>query len=298
MKRHRPRVAGRKPSTGTVKRVPTRSKWSTLARRPVAWLAAAVLAAVAGVVAAAVTPYVNELVDAIMPGDDIGVVTDVVHLDDQGYSMAMPGAYVPTREQQALMNGLDADKAEALTRQLRAAGGADISALSFRILLEGRRNEAVRIVDIYPVNIKREKPFGGMLFDMPPQAGVPNMRMIFNMDEKFPYAYEAVADKSDGQLVPGELFFGKNTIFLPSREQEAVIVRATTQQNAVSFDLKIKYVIGDERRETTINDGGRRFQVTAPRCLTTNGLQYSAAYGFADTFSLVPVASSHQPSFC
>lgn len=233
--------------------------------RAIALTAAAASAVVTGVLVALPAQVVDvpKLQDEIRPGADIRVTREVVHLEDQGYSMATPDKYTPTAEQLSLMTDTDLTQVTELAQQIRAAGGADLDQLSLRLLLEGRSSQEIRVVDIEAVDIKREPPYSGTLFSVPPEAGPTNLQMIFNLDESFPRAREAVYTTNPYTPEPGALFFSKTSIPLPDRHQELVVARFRTEKNAVSFAIRIAYVIGGERRQMTIDDNGKPFRVTS-----------------------------------
>jgi hypothetical protein len=198
--------------------------------------------------------------------------------------MAFPDRYQPTPHQQDIVTKFLGNEIEALTAQLRAAGGADLDTLSIRVLLEGRRNQEVRVVDIYPVNIKREPPFSGTNFYMPPQAGGPNLQMIFDMAERFPRAREFAMNGET--IVPGDLFFRKATISLPDRAQDVLVIRATTKKQAISFELQVTYFVGGEQRQVVFNNNGKPFQVTATHCdAATHFASYANAYELGKPYS-------------
>lgn len=274
-----------------------------IVRRPVTWVIAVALAAVATMVTGILTALPGQVLDrraigdSVRTGDDIRTTTAIIHGDDQGYSMAMPNPYTPTSTQQELLRNTNADKATEFARQLRAAGGADLDVLTLRLLLEGRRNQEIRIVDIAPVNIKKERPFAGALFYLPPQAGAPNLQLMFNMDESFPQAREPVFDQSRNKSVPGGLVFTKTSIALPDTRQELVIGRFVTERSSISFALRLTYLIGGEQRAMTIDNQGRPFLVTARSCDPSRRSIYARAYELGgESFSVVPASDTGK--FC
>jgi hypothetical protein len=218
--------------------------------------------------------------DLARSGLDIRIVSEVIHDDDQGYTMAFPGTYRPTSQQQGNITNFEGNSLEAFAAQLRGAGGADLGKLSIRALLEGRRNQEIRVVDIHPVNIKREPPFGGTLFYIPPQEGAPTLQMVFDMDERFPHAREFTMDGDT--IVPGSPFFSKTTISLPDHAQDVLLIRAITKKQAISFDLQVTYFVGGEQREAIFNDNGNPFRVTTEHCdASTHFASYGNVYTLA-----------------
>jgi hypothetical protein len=285
------RIAGIRPSATarTAKAVPL-SRWRSAVKRPFTWIVASILTAVGAIVAGTLTGLLNQVIDVPAAqdlarlGPDIRIISEVIHDDDQGYTMVLPNRYQPTSHQQDIVSKFLGNELEALTAQLRMAGGADLGKLSIRVLLEGRRNQEIRVVDIYPVNIKREPRFSGTIFHMPPQAGGPNSQMIFDMDERFPRARE-FAWKGE-TIVPGDLFFRKTTISLPDRAQDVLVIRATAKKQSISFDLQVTYFVGGEQRQVVFNDNGKPFQVTATHCdAATHFASYVNAYELGKPYS-------------
>jgi hypothetical protein len=216
--------------------------------------------------------------DSVRPGPDFRRTVEVVNLDDQGYSVAFPGRYRPTASQQRLMSRLDGVTAPRLAAQLRARGGVDVRALTLRIVLEGRSNQAVTILDMRPVAVARTVPVGGTLFSVPPQAGAPTMKMIVDLDKPLP-VLRTVVLKHGWQPVGGRPFFEDITIRLRDRERDVLLVRAVADRYSVAFKLEVDYLVGAKRKTAVIDDRGRPFRVTGLRCSAAPGFAaYASAY--------------------
>jgi hypothetical protein len=173
---------------------------------------------------------------------------------------------------------LDGVTAEKLDADLRAHGGVDVRKLSLRVVLEGRRNQEIRILDIRPVGVRRTAPANGTLFYLPPQGSTPTMKMIVDFDDPLPVLRTAVIGQGD-ELVGTDPFFEEKTIRLRDRERDVILLRATAERYSVAFKLEVDYLIGATRKRLVIDDGGRPFRVTGMNCGAEPGIaSYASAY--------------------
>jgi hypothetical protein len=255
-----------------------------LTRRFVLWTGGVLATALTTLATGALTGIpgqvfdVEAVKDSIRPGPDFRHSVEIVNLDDQGFSVAFRGRYQPTTAQQRLMRRLDGVTAPQLAAQLRARGGVDLRTLSLRVVVEGRSNQTVTILDIRPIAVVRTAPVGGTLFSIPPQAGAPTMKMIVDLDDPTP-VLRTVVLKNGWQPVGGRPFFEDNTIRLRDRERDVLVIRATAERYSVAFKLEVDYLVGAKRKAAVIDDRGRSFRVTGLRCSRAPGFAaYTRAY--------------------
>jgi hypothetical protein len=259
-----------------------------LTRRLILWVGGLLVTALTTVVAGVLTGIpgqifdVEAVKDTVRPGPDFRHSVDVVYLDDEAYSVALRGAYRPTAGEAQLMRHLDNITAPQLAEQLRAHGGVDVRDLTLRIVLEGRSNQEVRILDIRPVVTERRAPVAGTLFSVTPQAGAPTMKTIIDLDDPLPVLRTLVL--KDGWLpVGGRPYFEDNTIRLKDRERDVLLVRAAANRYSVAFKLEVDYLVGAKRKTTVIDDAGRPFRVTGVHCGSKPGIaSYTSAYELAE----------------
>jgi hypothetical protein len=214
---------------------------------------------------------VEAVKDRVRPGPDFRHSVEIVNLADQGYRIAVPGRYRPTPKEARLAERLDGVTAPQLDAELRSHGGVDVQKLSLRIVLEGRSNEEVRILDIRPVAVRRTAPIDGTLFNVTPQGSTPTLRMIVDLDDAVPVLRTAVIGPRD-ELIGTRPFFEEKTIRLRDRERDVVLIRATAERYSVAFKLEVDYVVGARRKRTVIDNRGRPFRVTGTSCTTEPGV--------------------------
>jgi len=262
---------------------------------PGRWLAGIAVTAAAGLVLQLFTGIFGSWLhpaaaeDRLRPGPDIAIQTDLVYLDDEGRSLAMPGDFRPGPDLARQMAQPGAAANEQVLGALRAAGGVRVGKLSLRILAQGQRHQQIRILRIRPVNLRRTAPLAGTLFNLPPQEGSPTMKMMFDLDEVNPVARAVIVDEQNVRVRPGGDFFADQTITLQDGEQQVILLRAATSRFNAAFDLQIDYVVGTTRKTRIISDRGRPFQVTAPPCGPASGpYAYGRAFELQGDFSIVP----------
>lgn len=294
------RVAGYRRGTGA----PPQASGPGLLRRsfsrPLRWVVGLVLAAVATLVTSVLTGIPAQLVDVpaaqdkLRSGPDFSVVVDITYLDDEGRSMATGATHLDEQLLHVLAQPGGAATPEFL-KLARAAGGVNAEKLTLRVVLEGRRNQQIRILDIRPVVVEQTPPLSGTLFNAGPQGGEPTLRMIIDFDRPNSVVREVLPESAPLDPKGGRPFFDNTTISLRDREQQVLLIRTTVTRYHVAFKLQIDYRIGDESKIMEIADHGRPFRVTGinpgPEPHT---LSYERAFELQGDFSLCPVADPHR----
>jgi hypothetical protein len=236
-------------------------------RRPVSWLIAGTVAASTAVLVSALASIPAQvfdtdiLGDSIRRGPDLRVTSEIVN-DDQEYNIVTPGQY-ELASSEPLLRQVDEDSARALMQRIRAVGGVDFMRLRLRLLLGGRRNQEIQIVDIGMTDTRRLPPVHGTLIYLREQNGHIDQQIIFNLNEKFPVARDPRGPS--GEL--GDLYFKHNSISLKDREQIILLVQFDAKQGeSAEFKLKVSYIIGDETRSLIIDNNGISFKVSEVNC--------------------------------
>lgn len=263
---------------------PSRAQRSR-ARRLALWGGGLVISAIGALVVASLTSLPGQIFDLdaakdrIRPGDDLAVRVDVLHLDDQGFSMVAPGDHPPTEAELAALRSFDLERVEQLSAGLRRRGWFELEQLTLRLALQGRSNQEVEIVDIRPTQLVRTPPIRGTLSYLPPQEGAATISLLLNTDETRP-AMRAVTGIDEWGQIPGEPFFETMTISLADRERDVAVIRASAQHTAVRFKLELDYLLGGELKSIVIDDGGRPFRITPLNCVARGVASYRAVYNF------------------
>lgn len=260
------------------------------------WIAGVVLGAVGLIITSFLTgipaQFFDEAAvkDKLRSGPDLRINAEIVALDDEGGpSLVLPRSYQASTQvqQQAAQPG----EGPSVVPLLRAADGANLEKLTVQLVVEGRRNQEIRILNIHPIIITRAAPLDGTLFFLPPQGNQPTLQMATNLDAPIP-----IISTVDTKGHPThDAYFEKNSISLRDTEQQTLNIRATSARFAVTFTLRIDYSIGGRQESQTVTDHGHPFHVSAPHCGTGAGIvSYEHVFALQGDFSALPVPDPHQ----
>jgi hypothetical protein len=298
-KKQKRKAPGRSPPPAVERPGSARRGVAALLRRPARWLVGVVVGAVAILATGILTGIPGQLLDVpaikdrLRSGPDLSVTAETVYLDDEGRSFATPRGVEPGAQLRRALRQPGAAASPDLVTKLRAAGGVSFAVLTLRLILEGRRNQQVDILDIRPdpASLRRAAPLAGTLFHVSAQGGSATLRMLVNLDEPVPVAREPRLDSATETQRPGAPFFENTTISLQDRERQVVVLRALTERYDATFRLRITYRIGDSDKVVLVDDGGRPFQVTAPSPgPAPDTWAYQEAYDLQGDFSLCRLA--------
>ena len=270
-----------------------------LLRRPRVWVTTAVTAVLiaAGLVVRDIA--VSELINKDAVADQIRTAEgkpaiQVVRVErfkllDENQVFARPDGYTLSRSDENRVADLFSDHAIDVIDRAETVG-VPVEIATWRLYLRGNRNQSVRILDIRPVNLHRNPPAGGTLFDVPPQGGEQTELMGIDVDTPQPVARSMhVTSGGIGTYVYGGPYFAEKTIKLSDREDQIIMFRAVTRKYDASFSLEIDYQLGDQKLTTTVDNNGQPFRVTGLAC--RNGrLDYAHYYSLQSgkTYGIYP----------
>lgn len=169
----------------------------------------------------------------------------------------------------------------------KSADSIEVNSVTTSIMLTNERDQDIKIVNIEPDIVERGKPWSGTIFCVPPQEGVPNLQMLFDLDSPNPIARTT----NEAMTEIGDPFFQSKTIDVAKKGQETLAVRATTDRHFVAFRLRVTYVINQERKEAVIDDNGRPFRVTALNETSKGTYIYGRFYAVTPEFTMREVGS-------
>lgn len=205
--------------------------------------------------------------------------------------MVVPGPFQPSVRLRQIMSQPGAAASPELLNEVRAAGGVHLTVLTLRMVVEGRRSQGIRILDIQPKIVNRTPPLDGTLFDAPGQAGPdPTMKMLLDLDRAHPIVTEALI--TDDEVKSGPAFFGNTTISLKDREEQVIVLRAVAVSHYAEFELIFEYRVGDQIRAMTVTTNqGQPFRVTGPHLGSgSDEWSYQDVFELQGDFSLCEVA--------
>jgi hypothetical protein len=248
-----------------------------------------------GVIPSVLNQFVNsaQLKDAIRPGQDIIVNESMYYPDGEGVPLPVVviGSYRPSAELVRELSHTGAAASLALQNQIRGADGVDVGNVFIRIVLQGNRNETIRILNIYPVDLRRSAPLDGVLFDINGQGEDTNIQMGFNLDQPVPQALNI----NNPDILTSQPFFEEHTISLADGEQSVLVVQASTTCYSSSFDLAINYMVDGAMRTEILDNDGKPFAVTAYRYSKSGSFSYAEDFELQGNFSVIPVSGRRVP---
>jgi hypothetical protein len=262
-------------------------------RKRTAWAIGVVATAVLTLVATGVLPDLlgqffngSAIEDKLRPGPAMVASESLFYPDGLNVPVVtvMPGNY---RLSGALIRAMArplGGGTPALLKQEHAQG-VQVGAMLIRLILEGNRNQLVRILNIQLVQLKREAPLGGVLLDMYPQGGDGDIQMGFDLDKLAPQAMVV----SSGDDLTSQFYFENHTISLKNDEQVVLMIQAISACYDASFDLAVNYKVGDGATMTqVISNSGRPFQVTG---LRENVESYRQVFALQSNYSATQLSS-------
>jgi hypothetical protein len=266
-------------------------------RKRAVWAAGVAIAAlislmVTGVLPAVFRQIVNgpKLEDDIRGGPAIIVRESLYYPDGQGVPLpwVVPGHYMPSSQIVQALSRPMAAASPALIQSIRPAGSTDVQWTYVRVVLQGNRNEQIRILNIEPVQVRRTPPINGTFFDISGQGATGNIDMAFKFDQPVPQALNVTGGIFS--MPTSEPYFEAHSISLINGEQVVLVIGAESDCYDSSFKLAIYYVVGGSGGTEIVSNNGRPFQVTGYR-LVKGSISYRHIYVAQGNFSVTPVTS-------
>jgi hypothetical protein len=234
-------------------------------RRIGKWVAGVAATVVAAVLAAILVPYftsVGKHVSASLnqPGQPGGppVKIDLVTLEQgPNQSRVLPTSLVLSASQLSSLNSLSTS---GVQNWFAGHGAVTSDGVLIQLVLQGNRNNSVRIVNMQPL-VRCHAPLTGTLFYSPSAGADLNTQMLLNLDE--PFAPSKYIANVNGQASSGTNFFQHFTVSLKHNEQFTFLVNASTNKQYCAFTLKMTVLDGTHTVTETVSDNGKPFRVTA-----------------------------------
>ncbi|MEO3974986.1 helix-turn-helix transcriptional regulator [Streptomyces sp. CAU 1734] len=214
---------------------------------------------------------------------DMAVYAELLDQPDRGLTAAAENDFIPSPEDRKVLTApFSVGRPKYLDIIRNSADAIEVDSVTTSILLTNKRDRKIKIINIGLDVVERGEPWAGTLFCVPPEAGSPNMQMLFDLDSARPVA--RTTDAAMNKIGP-PFFFGK-TIDLEKRGQETLTVRAVTKRNFVAFRLSVTYVIDQERKVAVIDHNGRPFRVTGLSEAGGGNYAYRRFYARTTEYSL------------
>jgi hypothetical protein len=280
------RGPGHRPALSQRKNAATQGQENRL-RRSRRWLVGVLGSALAVALATAITWLFihsgNAVIDRVRSGPALVATSDVIVDSSQGYAMVLPSVYLPTVQEQGLMNSMDETSFGELASLLRSNGGSDVGQILLRVTLTGESTSPVRITNVGAHNLTRTAPTTGTLFAVSSQGGAPTEQAVLDLDKTLPMP-ELVAP--DGSSRP---YFAVRTIQLKRHEQQVFVLTITSNRHSDMFDVEFDYMVSNQLRHLTLDNDGRHFHLTGYNCSGQSGIA-----SYVKTYELTQGPSSLQ----
>ncbi len=196
------------------------------------------------------------------------VVIDLVSVaNSEGGSYAFPEARILTRSQLA---ALDALRFPSSDSWFLRAGAVDTSPIDIQLIVQGNRDNEVRITNIKPVASCQVASYG-TLFYSPTSGADGSTVLLLNLDNLQPELYYQAAGHPAGE----EAYFANNTVSLSRGEQFTFQIIAETHVNYCHFSLDMTVLDGTHVETEVVNNHGTPFGVIATAPALS---QYSVLY--------------------
>lgn len=232
------------------------------------------------------------------------------YLTDQGRTMATPKGHLATQQILHQISLPGAAASPEFLQAVRSTGGVDVEASTVQLSLQSNSSQGVTIVGIRPVALRRTVPLSGALYLIPPDASVPVIPMMFDLNEFSPVARRVSESASPppgdpgqhliftGTIQPGNPFFDEETIRLTGDESTVIDIRMQVTGVYATFNLAISYIdnsAGGTVHTLVISDNGHPFGVTGVATgKSGKTASYQQAFQLQGNFSLCQVANPNE----
>ncbi len=227
-----------------------------------------------GVLSGAVTTYLGDYLGVIAPPGEVAdrqakepaawaIVLVERNLANQGNLWIFP--YLLSERPSVLESVTESPLGERDELNYYYANGAsDVNITNFKLVLEGRRNVDIRIVDIRAVIVARSERLGegASILTPGPQGQDDSIELGFDLDGS-DFSAKAIADPFsifDTVGFFGDHVFQDSTVALARNEQQVFQVTARSLDYFVEWTLSIDLLVNGELEAISADANGRSFR--------------------------------------
>jgi hypothetical protein len=229
-----------------------RPTWQRVLRRPALWAGGVATAVVISVLTGLAQEGISALTkkSPSVTGPSIKVAALQLEADESS-TYVFPEKLDLTAADLRVINN-----PEQYDRWAWEHGGVDDQQVNIKLVLEGNRQQPVRILAMRPLKLCRQPLTGTLLFS--PSAGAdPSIRVGIDLDEPRPVARKL----EDGQLT-GD-YFADTTVSLKQGEQQTFQITARTLRQYCEFTLELRILDNGKTITQEIANGSEPFRVSA-----------------------------------
>lgn len=257
-----------------------RSRKKLPSGKALAWLGSIVTAAIVAFVAAFATVLgTNAASPAAAPtpltGDPGGPVQVTLgNVEGADSSMALPKPVELSAEQLAGVGAVNDVPGSASDAWFAAHDAAFVGQANIQLVVQGNRQNLVRIINILPVE-QCSAPLHGTIFFAPGQGGQElSAHLYLNLDDpRLPASYTL---PTSFKRYPD--YFGQYSISLSLGQQFTIQIAASTQRQYCAFTLDLVVLDGGKTSVEPVSNHGRPFRVTPEPVTGSNGKQSFSSY--------------------
>jgi hypothetical protein len=230
-----------------------------------------------GAASGAIGTYMSEYAKVAVPPGEIAdqnssepAVRGTILLEHdesmQGLFWALPFVVSERPEvEQLLLNGIP--RSRDIDYPMRALGAADINVTRCRLIIEGRRNGGVQVLQIRANGVAREPlGSGSTLTGSGPEGTGALVRIAFNLDEADPVARHAAEDSyvyADDYFA--EPYFSDTTLSLARNEQQVFDIVARTLRHYIEWRIDVQVLSAGVASWVTIGASDEPLRTNALR---------------------------------
>jgi hypothetical protein len=193
---------------------------------------------------------------AVITGEPIKVVALQLEQDeDRSFAFAQK-LDLGEAELKAISQAHQSQKEpDAYERWAREHGGVDTDPLNIKLILEGNREEPIRILGMRPIK-QCQEPLTGTLLNSPSAGADDSIRIGLDLDEPRPVARKVQAGEFTGD------YFAESTVSLKYKEQQTFQIIAKTWRQSCEFTLEFTILDKEETVTQKVANNLEPFRVS------------------------------------
>ncbi len=226
--------------------------------RPIVWLGAVTTAVVIALVTTLSQQMLKSAQTAINrpTGDAIAVrALQLEQRESESFLFERPLDLTGT-DLQAMNAASRSSVPGAYDDWVRAHGGAADGYVNIKLILEGNRDQPIRILDMRPLKTCRD-PYTGTLVYSPSAGADDTVRVGMDLDQPVTVARALQSGEWGGP------YFQQKTVSLTRGEQQAFEITALTNRYYCEFTLQFTVLDGSQTITQVVSDHGKPFRVSA-----------------------------------
>ncbi|MFI5688471.1 hypothetical protein [Streptomyces sp. NPDC051636] len=150
----------------------------------------------------------------------------------------------------------------------RDHGGAEAPDSLIKLVLEGRRKDPVKVIEMEAVKQQCRAPLQGTAIVGYTAGGEENVGLLFDLDSPRPVAKEPPAVAMETEKIDSSKlgnYFDNHSVALDYGEKQTFTIKAYSLKSFCDFVIEITVIDGNSTAMQKADDAGQTFRVTARR---------------------------------